>query len=580
MKVAPSPLVGSPNRLASAVIALLSVFVIAVPIAVQGQTHIWSQSFGPNFNSTETGWQVVADPSGNFIMTGSIGSSTDFGGGSLAPYFYVVKFDPSGAHVWSKSTSAWAGQGVDVDASGNVFVTGHYTSGADFGGGSLPSTGGYEIFLVKYNSAGNHQWSKGFGGAFGSDDTPGGVTVDASGNVFLLGSSNGDIDFGGGPIGDGSAGQICLAKFDTDGTHLWSTSYGGPHGLVEDIDTDGSNIFISGGLADSVDFGGGFVKGGSYLAKFDTDGSHLWSKGLQGVTPPCPIPPYCTPAPPVINKAIAIDPSGNVWMTGRCPNNGDFDFGGGVLTAPGGAGNCIHLVKHDGAGAHLFSALFGPGSTTTSTSAYALATNSSGDVILAGGYSGGNPIDFGGGGLSSAGWNDVFLASFDANGSHKWSSMFGSTRPDDAYGLAVDGSDDVVMVGEWGDDGLTIDFGGGPLTCTLAQDIFIAKFGSPPTSVSATPDPILTLNQNHPNPFNPATTIGFSLDEAARVTLEIYDVTGRLVRRLVDRRMSAGAHSEDWNGLDDRGGRVASGTYFYRLTAGTQTLARKAVLLK
>ena len=91
----------------------------------------------------------------------------------------------------------------------------------------------------------------------------------------------------------------------------------------------------------------------------------------------------------------------------------------------------------------------------------------------------------------------------------------------------------------------------------------------------------LTLFQNYPNPFNPSTAISFYLPAACRVTLEIYDSSGRLVRRILDgERRPAGRHSVDWRGTDARGGAVSSGVYFYRLEAGKQTTSKKMVLLK
>jgi hypothetical protein len=88
------------------------------------------------------------------------------------------------------------------------------------------------------------------------------------------------------------------------------------------------------------------------------------------------------------------------------------------------------------------------------------------------------------------------------------------------------------------------------------------------------------LYQNHPNPFNPTTRIDFNLDRAAKITLAIYDVSGKLLTKLIDAPMSPGSYSEEWNGLDSQGEPVASGIYFYRLTAGKQSLTRKMALLK
>lgn len=90
----------------------------------------------------------------------------------------------------------------------------------------------------------------------------------------------------------------------------------------------------------------------------------------------------------------------------------------------------------------------------------------------------------------------------------------------------------------------------------------------------------VVLQQNYPNPFNPTTTIDFAIDSAEHVTLSIYDVSGRRVTTLVDGTLAAGAHSEVWDGRDAHGARVASGVYFYRLTAGQSTRTRKAILSK
>ena len=88
------------------------------------------------------------------------------------------------------------------------------------------------------------------------------------------------------------------------------------------------------------------------------------------------------------------------------------------------------------------------------------------------------------------------------------------------------------------------------------------------------------LEPNVPNPFNPSTRIGFSLPEAQRAIVRIYDVRGAHVATVLDSRLGAGRHHVDWNGIDDAGTPVASGTYFYTLAAGKRTVSRKMVLVK
>jgi hypothetical protein len=88
------------------------------------------------------------------------------------------------------------------------------------------------------------------------------------------------------------------------------------------------------------------------------------------------------------------------------------------------------------------------------------------------------------------------------------------------------------------------------------------------------------LHQNLPNPFNPTTRIDFDLAHAGPVRLDIVDVSGRRVRRLVDGDLARQRHSVTWNGLDDAGRRVASGVYIYRLETDDLMTARRMILLK
>ena len=88
------------------------------------------------------------------------------------------------------------------------------------------------------------------------------------------------------------------------------------------------------------------------------------------------------------------------------------------------------------------------------------------------------------------------------------------------------------------------------------------------------------LQANHPNPFNPRTTIRYSLAAAGKVDLRVYDLRGRLVRTLVAAERPAGWNAAEWDGQDDRGNAVSSGVYFYRLESGTFLSSRKMLLLK
>ncbi|MCG8605151.1 T9SS type A sorting domain-containing protein, partial [bacterium] len=88
------------------------------------------------------------------------------------------------------------------------------------------------------------------------------------------------------------------------------------------------------------------------------------------------------------------------------------------------------------------------------------------------------------------------------------------------------------------------------------------------------------LFQNHPNPFNPNTTITFAVPEAGEVTLAIYNLMGQLIRTLHSGPIAAGLHSVVWNSTDFRGAKVASGIYVYKLRAGDFSEVKKMSLLR
>jgi hypothetical protein len=106
----------------------------------------------------------------------------------------------------------------------------------------------------------------------------------------------------------------------------------------------------------------------------------------------------------------------------------------------------------------------------------------------------------------------------------------------------------------------------------------LAKIGAGSIVVEALPESF-ELKQNYPNPFNPTTKIVFLLPEASNVSLKIYDVSGRLVRTLVNESRPAGNYHLTWDGRDESGARVSSGIYFYRIVAGSFIKTRRMVLI-
>jgi len=178
---------------------------------------------------------------------------------------------------------------------------------------------------------------------------------------------------------------------------------------------------------------------------------------------------------------------------------------------------------------------------------------------------------------ATAQWDDIFVSWGDAppwlsvapiNGTVTVAGTIGLTLNVDATGLAEGAHEAVLAMRTNAPDTPLI-----PVPVTLTVD-------STGTAASSPPAPI-ALYQNTPNPFGHGTTIRYSLQQPARAALRVYDVSGALVRTLEDRPHSAGDHRRSWDGRNERGRRVASGVYFYRLTTGdgfAQT--RKLLMLR
>lgn len=117
-------------------------------------------------------------------------------------------------------------------------------------------------------------------------------------------------------------------------------------------------------------------------------------------------------------------------------------------------------------------------------------------------------------------------------------------------------------------------------TAVSAQDLCPALAPKTVAGASEALPKTPELQSNYPNPFNASTVIAYTLTAGARVKIEIFDILGRRVSTLVDEPQTAGLHQIIWNGTDTNGRALASGVYFYRLSAGGSSQAKKMVLLK
>ena len=110
--------------------------------------------------------------------------------------------------------------------------------------------------------------------------------------------------------------------------------------------------------------------------------------------------------------------------------------------------------------------------------------------------------------------------------------------------------------------------------------VYSFNTGITQTTAAETPGARIALEQNHPNPFNPSTTIRFHLPEAGFVTLKIYDASGREIATLINEVRSDGTHTVEWNGKNSFGTPMNSGVYFYELRTAKELESRKMILIR
>src|SRR6059058_1299237 len=426
-----------------------------VAIAGSAAGTPWARGFGGA--ASDVGYGVAVDSSGNIVMTGRVESSVDFGGGVVCQpaTVFVCKYSPTGATLWSKCLGGVRGGGtgraVAVDGNGNVLVTGKLSGTVDFGTGPLTSAGASSIFVAKYSAAGVPVWSRAFGGGF--NDVGNGVAVDAGGNVVIIGTAAGTVNFGGGPIA-ANGYTIVVAKFSPAGGHLWSRGFGDSFsnsGNAVAVDPSG-NIAVTGAFSGPADFGGGVLTSAGvdiFLAKLSPAGGHLWSRHFGSA--------LAVHA----GNGVACDGSGNVLVTGSFENS--IDLGAGWTTSF--AHKDMFVAKYSPAGGYLWSRLAGG---LFDDAGSGIAVDGTGKVVVTGTFQA--AVNFGTGSLITAGRTDIFVARYAADGTPLGAQRFGGADFDAGTAVAVDGGGRPVVTGAYR---LGVDFGGTPLTAAGMDDIFL-----------------------------------------------------------------------------------------------------------
>jgi hypothetical protein len=379
-------------------VCLLGAMLLVLPAAVQAQFQ-WSQRIASasNWPEGEPNIGLALDTNDNCYVTGFFDDTNNFGGVTLTNQstggsdIFVAKYNSAGALQWAQRAGGGAGnfnygRGIGTDTNGNIYVTGGYQSPATFGGINLPATLGEEFFLAKYNSAGAVQWVQTSTG--GSDDNNGiGLTVDSSGNSYAL------------------------AVLDHSGTSL-------TFGSVTVNANNGGTTFL-------------------ILVKYDSAGNAQWAQLFDTTQE-------------TFGSKVAVDAAGNVYVRGLFES--DMTIGTSNLTASAGSTENMFIAKFNNSGTLIWVQQPQGGNSGEGGVAVDLAGN-----VFVSGYFDTNLV-FGGGitltnmANSNALFGDAFLAKYNSAGAIQWAHPAGGTNGGFYWDLALDAQTNIYAAGFLGSD--------------------------------------------------------------------------------------------------------------------------------
>jgi len=363
-------------------------------------------------------WGIATDASGNVFVTGYFwGDSIAFDSDTLinpSNYWsslFLVKYDSTGNVMWAKNP--WGSTFVSsesfsaaTDIYGNVYITGYYTSpNIIFGSYILTNAGSLDLFITKYDSAGNVLWAKSAGG-MGSDRSYS-VTCDVSGNPSITGSFGYPyIVFDTDTLFSINTLTDFIAKYDTSGNLLWAKNGKAPSG--NDLGTGvtshaTNNVYMTGYFTgpyiafdnDTLYYTQSWMVYNSFLVKFDSSGNVLWAKSFVGGY--------------AFN--MVSDLTDNVFLSGTMRNNltgfiSDSITFDTITLQLGLFVDPMFLVKYDSSGHALWALILPSGGDDNN--GIALGTNE--NIYIGGDYIDAVPFIFGNDTLIGTGIEDVFVA--------------------------------------------------------------------------------------------------------------------------------------------------------------------------
>lgn len=399
-----------------------SIEVAATP---QGEaatsTAGWSNGKQFGTASDDQALDIASDTAGNIYVAGLTLGSLDgnaYAGGDGDAF--VMKYSSAGVKEWTREFGT-AGfdqaNGITVDANGNVYIVGQTWGGLN---GNTYTGGDGDAFVVKYDNAGTQQWTKQIGTIGG--DSANAVAIDVNGNVYIAGAVGGGL---GGKTYAGGDADAFIAKYDTLGEQQWLQQFGADGAdEIAGITVDASGNVLVAGVASGSFLDGTFVGGiDAFVAKFDALGTPLWAD-IFGATVGVFGQSHSDAA-----RGVAVDPAGNVyvggWTGGALDGNTSNAIGGGFV------------AKYDAKGARQWLHQIMGFEVVTND----LAVDTLGNVYAAG------QTRMGLGGNRNVGAIDPFIIKFDAAGVKQWTRQPGTSLDDYSFGVTVTSTGDAFVAG-------------------------------------------------------------------------------------------------------------------------------------
>ncbi|RAK68184.1 SBBP repeat-containing protein [Hymenobacter edaphi] len=424
-------------------------------------TYLWARQLGalPFLAPDASGNVYLA---GQFQNTLTLGSTTLAAGtaGYTGYSVFLGKMDAAGSWLWARASGSSGAlsygsitglSGLALDGSGNAYVSGQF-NGPAIGFGSTTLTNASEapvysdVFVAKCDASGTWLWARQSTGAVSEQGA--GLGADAAGNVWLIGETYGEAVrlgsttlTGANSFSVGTRTASFLGKMDAAGTWLWARApdNGGSGSQCTQSLPDGSgNLYVVGSFSGTVAFGSTSLTSrgtdDAFVAKLDAQGNYLWVQQLGT-------------AGPDVAYDLTRDASGNVLVTGFFA--GTLTLGSITLTTTA-FGHDSFVAKLDAGGTPLWARSIGTYSYSSANNpryGNSLATDASGNVWLAGYFSG--TATFGSTSLTAtSGYApDAFVAKLDASGTWLWARQAVGSAQDDVRGLALDAAGNAYLVG-------------------------------------------------------------------------------------------------------------------------------------